>query len=95
MIGVIAPHNFGGETGSELQQGSRHNHDKRRQACREKVEDIIQTGGEFPEIEVTLGAVTDHRVQGAGRFVSHSQRNAAQEEIEERRHDAVAGAFGE
>ncbi len=93
MIGVIAPHNFGGETGSELQQGSRHNHDKRGQARREKVEDIIQTGGEFPEIEVTFGAVTDHRVQGAGRFVGHGQRNAAQEEIEERRHDAVANAF--
>ncbi len=78
----------------KTQRESRDDDKASGQARWEEIRRVVQSRGELAEIEIPFGAVADHGVQGADRFVSHGQGDAAQEKIKERRNDAVAGAFG-
>jgi hypothetical protein len=54
---------------------------------------VIEAGGYFAEVKVSLVGMADHRVEGVDGFVGHGQRNAAEGHVEHGRDDAIAGAL--
>ena len=55
---------------------------------------IIQFGGGAAEIKIFLVFVAEHAVHRVDGLVGQGQRGTAQQHIEQRRDDAVAGVFG-
>ena len=68
---------------------------QRRQPRRDPVGDVVEPGAGPAELGVALGAVPDHGVGGIDRLVEGDARQAAEQEPEQRRDDAVGGAFGQ
>ena len=95
MVGMIAPYRMQGSCCIETRRRRRDHHEESRQSRWNKIGRIIQARSELAEVKVPLVAVADHRVQRVNRFVGHRQRDAAEEKIKERRHDAIAGTLSQ
>ena len=75
------------------QRGSGHP-EQARQAAGDVVCHIVQLGGHTAKVEVFFVFVAQHTVHRVDGLVSEGQRGPADQHIEQRRNDTVAGVFG-
>src|SRR5918993_2548702 len=95
MLCMIAPYRMKGSCCIETRRRRRDDHEESGQPRGDKIDRVVQSRSELAEVKIAFVAVTDHRVQGINGFVGHRQRDAAEEKIKERCHDAIAGTLSQ
>jgi len=93
VVGMIAPCDAQGARRSQTKHQRGDDDEQSGKSRRDKIHHVVQARGKLAKVEIPFRAVSDHGVQCTDGFVGYRERDTAEKKIEERRHDAVAGAF--
>ena len=72
VVAVVAPQHTERPCPVQPHKPSRCRNQEAGQPRRDKVQEIVHPSGESAEVKISLGPVSDHRVQSVDRLVSHS-----------------------